>query len=346
MYVVGDGAVHWRRGSACCKMMAPMRTTSPQLSALEQSILAALAYHDVFEYPLTVEEIWKRLYVEFAWDVKDVAAATPADVEHALRSSALAEHIDRAGAYVSLKGRSINVATRIERKVANERKWRRAKRVSGFLRFVPFVQFIGVVNSLALDNARPESDIDLFIVVKRRRLWLTRAVVTVLTHLMGVRRHHDRVSDRVCLSFYVSERAMDLEQLSHPAIERDVYLHNWITQVVPMFERNGCWSKFLAANMWVTAHVPHGFSYVPTPYHGDDVFVKIVRFLPELIGYSIFGDIGEWLAYDIQYEHIHANKQSRVHDGTTDVVVTEDILKFHEKDRRVEYHWAFRTRLA
>lgn len=326
-------------------MTAPMLQTSPQLSALEQSILAALAYHDVLTYPLTVEEIWKWLYVEYAWDLAEVSRATPADVERALGSKALAEHIDRVGPYVSLKGRSQNVITRTERKFANERKWRRAKRVSGFLRLVPFVLFVGVVNTLALDNAKPESDIDLFIIVKRRRLWLTRTVVTVLTHLMGVRRHHDRVKDRVCLSFYVSEKAMDLEELSHPAIERDIYLHYWIAQIVPMFERNDCWRKFIAANTWVAAHVPHGFSGVPTPYHSDDVLVKALRFIPEVIGLSLLGDIGEWLAYDIQYDHILAKKGSRVHDGTTDVVVTEDIMKFHEKDRRVEYHWAFRTRM-
>ncbi len=323
-----------------------MPHTSPQLSSLEQSILAALAYHDVFAYPLTVEEIWKWLYVEFSWDINEVAKATPADVERALASPALSELVDRAGSYVSLKGRSMNVATRMERRIANERKWHRARFVSGMLRFVPFVQFIGVVNTLALDNARPESDIDLFIVVKRRRLWLTRAVVTGLVHLMGVRRHGSAVSDRVCLSFYVSERAMDLEQLSHPALERDEYLHYWITQVVPMFERNGCWQKFLAANLWVEEHVPHGFRGAPAPYHGDDTLVKIVRFIPEMIGYSVLGDIGEWLASDVQYDHMFAKQGSRIHDESTDVVVTDDILKFHEHDRRVEYHWAFKTRLS
>ncbi|MFH0829258.1 MAG: hypothetical protein V1907_03710 [Candidatus Kerfeldbacteria bacterium] len=320
--------------------------TSPQLSPLERSILAVLAYHDIFEYPLTVEEIWKWLYVEYAWDTEDVARATPVDVERALSSGPLAELTDRAGSFVSLKGRSVNVATRMERKVANERKWRRAKRVSGILRFVPFVRFIGVVNTLALDNARPESDIDLFIIVKRRRLWLTRAVVTALVHLMGVRRHGSRVADNICLSFYVSDGALNLESLQHPAIERDTYLHYWITQVVPMFSRNGCWNRFLSANKWVAERIPHGFRGAPVPYHNDDVFVKIVRFIPEALGYSVLGDIGEWLASDLQYDHMLAKQGSRIHDETTDVVVTDDVLKFHERDRREEYQLEFQKRMS
>lgn len=327
-------------------MTAPMLKTSPQLSAFEHSILAALAYHDVFDYPLRVEEIWQWLYVDRAGDAEDVVQLTPADVERSLGSQALSTLIDRAGSYVCLKSRSSIVGTRMERKVANERKWKRAQRVSSILRLVPFVRFIGVVNTLALDNARPESDIDLFIIVKRRRLWLTRALVTGLVHAMGVRRHADCVADSICLSFYVSDGAMNLERLKLPNVEDDTYLHYWIAQVVPLFSRDGCWQSFLSANTWVANRIPHGFHGVPVPYHDDSAIVKALRFVPELIGYSILGDIGEWLTRSVQYRHMLAKHGSRIHANSTDVVVTDEVLKFHEKDRRAEYRLEFRKRLS
>lgn len=317
----------------------------PQRSPLEQAILAALAYHDVFEYPLTVEELWKWLFVEYAWDRDEIAQATPADVERALSSPTLAPLIERAGSFVSLKNRSSIVATRMARKVANERKWRRARRVASLLRIVPFVQFIGVVNSLAQHNARPESDIDLFIVVKRRRLWITRAVVTALVQLFGVRRHGSAVSDRICLSFYVSDRALSLEKLAHPALKYDSYLTYWITKVVPMFERGRCWESFQYANRWITECLPNGLSGMPLPYHDDSFIVKLIRFIPEVIGLSMIGDIAEWIARDLQYDHILAHKDSRVHINSTDVVVNDDVLKFHEQDRRQQYHALFQQRL-
>lgn len=314
-------------------------------TGLDRAILAALAYHDVFDYPLTVEEIWRWLYVD-GDDAAAVARATPADVEWAVASLSVARSVDRAGSYVTLAGRSGTVATRMERKVTNQRKWRRAYRVASVLRLVPFVRFIGVVNTLALDNARPESDIDFFVIVKRRRLWLTRAVVTALVHAMGVRRHGSTVTDRVCLSFYVSDGALNLEPLKHPAIAHDSYLAYWVTEVVPLYSRGNAWQDFLRANEWVNARVPHGFRGIPAPYHDDSALVKVLRFAPELIGYSVLGDIGEWLLRIMQRRHMLRKEGSRIHAHSTDVVVSDDVLKFHEKDRREEYHRIFIQRLA
>lgn len=327
-------------------MTAPMLKTSPQLSPLEQSILAALAYHDVFDYPLRVEELWRWLYVTDEADGQAVAAATPADVEQALASDRLAPFVERAGSYVSLAGRSGTVATRMERKVTNQRKWRRAYLVAGVLRLVPFVRFIGVVNSLALNNARPESDIDFFIIVKRRRLWLTRAVVTALVHAMGVRRHGASVTDKVCLSFYVSDAALNLDRLKLESVESDSYLQFWITKIVPLFDRGACWESFLKVNRWVASRIPHGFIGAPVPYHADSGFVKALRFIPEVIGYSIIGDFFEWFTKALQYRHMLRKEGSRIHAHSTDVVVSDDVLKFHEKDRREEYHRIFIQRLA
>ncbi len=313
-------------------------------TALDRAILGALAYHDVFDYPLTVEEIWRWLYVDHDSDAGHVAAATPADVDWAVSALSIAGTVDRAGSYVTLKGRSEIVAVRMARHAANERKWGRARHVASVLRLVPFVRFVGVVNTLALDNARPESDIDLFIIVKRRRLWLTRAVVTAFVHALGVRRHGSTVTDRVCLSFYVSDGALNLEPLKHPAIAHDSYLAYWVTEVVPLFSRCDAWQSFLQANAWVSERIPHGLAVMPVPYFDDGAAAKAIRALPELLGYSAIGDAFEWLARAVQHRHMYAKQGSRVHTKSTDVVVSDDVLKFHEKDRREVYYAAFHRR--
>lgn len=336
------GAFHWPAGHVVRYTVGAMQKDSS--TALDRAILGALAYHDVFDYPLTVEEIWKWLYVD-GDDAVAVARATPADVEWAVASLSVARTVDRAGSYVTLAGRSDIVATRMARHAANERKWRRARQVASVLRLVPFVRFIGVVNTLALDNARPESDIDLFIIVKRGRLWLTRALVTALVHAMGIRRHGSTVTDRVCLSFYVSDGALNLEPLKHPAIAHDSYLAYWVTEVVPLYSRGDAWQSFLHANEWVTKQIPHGLSAMPVPYFDDTAAVKAIRALPEVLAYSVVGDACEWLARALQHRHMLAKQGSRIHANSTDVVVNNDVLKFHEKDRREEYHEAFQMRL-
>ncbi len=315
----------------------------PRLSPLERSILASLAYFDVFDYPLRVEELWRWLYATEA-DSQAVAAASPADVEQALASGRLAQFIERAGSYVSLAGRSGIVATRMERRALSERKWQRARRVVSLLRTVPFVQFVGVVNTLAIDNARPESDIDFFIIVRRRRLWLTRLMVTAFAHLLGVRRHGRRVANRVCLSFFVSDAKLNLEPLSIDA--GDPYLTYWITQVAPMFEREGVWRRFRDHNHWVTRYLPHGFAGSPGPRQTETFLVHTLRWLPELVLSSPLGRLFELIARWLQLKHMRRKTGSPRLAGMTDVVVNDEILKFHERDRRREYREAFHARLA
>lgn len=316
----------------------------PRLSPLERSILASLAYFDVFDYPLRVEELWRWLYATDQADGEAVAAASPADVEQALASAQLAPFVERAGSYVSLAGRSAIVATRMERWVLSERKWRRARRIAGIVRWLPFVEFIGVVNTLAIDNARPESDIDFFIIVRQGRMWLTRLLVTALVHLLGVRRYGLRIADRVCLSFFISELQLNLESLSIDA--DDPYLTYWITQVVPMFECVGAWQRFRDHNHWVTRHLPHGFSGSPVPWQTETFLVHTLRLLPELVLSSLLGRPLELAARWLQLKHMKGKTASRMLSGATDVMVNDEILKFHERDRRREYRQEFRARLA
>ncbi len=308
---------------------------------LQRSILATLAYFDVFDYPLRVEEIWRWLYVMNPDDRSAVERSTPADVENALRNEGMSKLIDRAGSFVALRGRSGIVATRMERKVGSKRKWKRARLAARMMRFVPWVRFIGVVNTLAIDNARPESDIDFFVVVRRGRMWLTRLLVTLLVQALGIRRHGTNIADRVCLSFYVSDQAMNLEawSLEHD----DPYLTFWVTQVVPLFERPGTWRRFREANAWIQTHLPHGLAVAPTPYFGDLWFAKALRMLPEMLLTGAFGDVVERLARWLQ-QRVMEGKRKMPRPHPTDVVVSDTVLKFHEADRRAEYREAFLRR--
>lgn len=319
--------------------------TSRQTSPLPRSILAALAYYDVFDYPLRVEELWRWLYVVNPDDRDAVERATPADVEHALGVRGVNELIDRAGSFVTLRGRSSIVATRLERHAANECKWQRALLVGRRLRLVPFVQFVGVVNTLALDNARPESDIDLFIIARRRRLWLTRLLVTGLVQALGIRRHGVRVADRVCLSFYVSDAALDLKPLRLAGVDDDVYLTYWTAQVVPLFDRGGAWAAFKHANRWVADRLPHGLVGTPSARLGSGLITPWLRAVPELLLTTPLGWLAEQAAKALQQLVMVGKDWRRRSATTTEVVVTDEVLKFHERDRRAAYRAAFYQRL-
>jgi hypothetical protein len=72
---------------------------------------------------------------------------------------------------------------------------------------------IAVGNIMGGNNAKPESDIDLFIITEKKKVWLTRFFCVAVTKLFGLRPRDDKTRDTICLSFFASEVGMGLKEL-------------------------------------------------------------------------------------------------------------------------------------
>ncbi len=311
------------------------------LNPLEQSILRTLAYFDTFDYPLTETELWRWVYPP------DQAARVPtelADVQQALRQPPLQQRVAQRDNFVFLRGRESLVPLRHQRKQDNQRRWRRAKTVARYVEILPFVRMVAVVNTLAIDNARPASDIDLLIVIQAGRMWLARMAVSAVVQMLGYRRHGTKIANRVCLSFYLSTEALDLEPLAASA--NDTHFRFWTSQAVPLLNIGQTYEKFQTANAWVTQRLPNAWQWdwrsrVLAPNQG-------LRTLKAVYETVLLSPLGEWLenwARSFQQRRFAKDTESKSHQPGTDVVISEDVLKFHEADRRTEYNQRFARRL-
>ncbi len=54
----------------------------------------------------------------------------------------------------------------------------------------PQIQMVALCNSRAMGGADENSDIDLFIIAKKRNLWIARFIVTAIASVFGVRRRN------------------------------------------------------------------------------------------------------------------------------------------------------------
>jgi predicted nucleotidyltransferase len=106
----------------------------------------------------------------------------------------------------------------------------RAKKYCRALVKFPAIRRIWVCNSLSMNAADADSDIDLFVETAPGRIWTGRAVTTLFFALLGVRRHGNKVRGRFCLSFFAAEGA-DFGKI---AIPDDVYLSEWARRLVPV----------------------------------------------------------------------------------------------------------------
>ena len=89
------------------------------------------------------------------------------------------------------------------------------------------------------------SDIDLFVITRKNRLWIARIWLTLLTSLLWVRKNSRKHAWKFCLSFFISE---DEEHFSDIAIKDDIYLSYWLETVTPVVNKNNAFEKFLERN--------------------------------------------------------------------------------------------------
>ncbi len=312
-----------------------MSNLTPQAKA----IIRTLAYYDVFDYPLTVEELWRWYFPESG----ATENLTVEKIEAMLGQEPVQSLVERQGKFVVLKGRRHLVQLRAERIVVNEKKWRRAVTAIKYLQVVPFIKMIAVVNTLAINNARPESDIDFLIVSEPGHIWSTRMAVTGIVSMLGYRRHGEKITNRICLSFYLTTDALDLEPLKREA--DDPHFAFWASQAVPLLD-HGTYEKYVQANDWVTKLLPNAWQWdwrkrlVRTNPTLDATKTMYQAFFQSPVGMSL-----ESWSRDHQHKRFEANTNSKSSESNTDVIISEDVLKFHEADRRLEYGQKFYDRL-
>jgi hypothetical protein len=228
--------------------------------------------------------------------------------------------------------------------VENERKWRRAESTARFLEVVPFVKLCAVVNTVAISNAKPDSDIDVLIVTSPGHIWIARAMVTAIVSMLGYRRHGRQVANRICLSFYVTTEALNLERLKS-ADEPDHHYTFWTSQAVPLLDDGGYYERYQRANEWVRRRLPNAWQW---DWRERLVAPTALRSLKKVYEVFFTSPIGAWIetwTRQRQVKKFDANTMSKAKVAGTDVVISEDVLKFHEEDRRHEYNQRFEVKL-
>lgn len=301
---------------------------------LEGAILKTLAYFDIFHYPLTLFELHRYLYQQ---------KASVLEVESVLASLIQRGIVEERHGYYFLHGRKACIAIRKERYFLSERKIRRALKAARWIAHLPFVEMVAVCNNLSYGNARRESDIDFFIVITSRRLWLMRGIITLLLHFLRLRRHALYIKDRICLSFYVTSDALPLKGI---ALEEDIYLFFWIATLLPIYERSNFSEKFFQENRWVKGYLPNIFFQKPH-LHRRIILNRTaekIRAVIERIFSERLGDICERVAKNIQLLKMRRNVSSVSHFLDTRVVISDQMLKFHENDRRALYAGLWRQK--
>ena len=173
---------------------------------LRNSILATLIYYDIFDFPLLENEVWNYLISEGKVDKE------PFDKELKKINSV----VFRKNNYLFTTDRESIVKKRLKRIKESKIKLEYARKIIRKLFSVSTVMFIGISGNLSMLNSEKKDDIDIFVIVKKNKIWITRFFLIAMLKFMGVYRKRGEkvVSNKFCLNMLVDETSLKLSILS------------------------------------------------------------------------------------------------------------------------------------
>jgi predicted nucleotidyltransferase len=246
----------------------------------KENILATLAYFDIFQYPLTRGEIY--LFLKNKYD--------ESEFELALQYLVGGRTIYQFGNLYTLKN-DYALATRRyngNKKAADLIKV--AAKVGDMLIRFPYVRGIAISGSLSKNFADDNSDIDLFIITTKNRLWIARTLMHAFKKLTFLVNKQDYF----CMNYYIDEAQLEIK-------EKNIYTAIEVVTLIPL-QGDTVIEQFYAANSWTRDLLPNKIMRISSAKPLKPSIFKIVfeflfnNFLGDMIdSFLMRVTAGRWL---------------------------------------------------
>jgi hypothetical protein len=211
-----------------------LHLSSNKTVSIQDAVLQTLAYSDVFDYPLHLDELHRYLPVSISM----------VDLKLALESRD--NCIGSKSGYYFLAGREALVELRRQRNAASQRAFARATLYGRILGGLPFIRMVGLTGSLAVLNCDETADLDYMLVAAHGRVWTARAFAL----LFG--RATARFGYTLCPNLVISDQALEWPK-------RDLYSARELCQMIPISGLK-VYYQLRQANQWINALLPNAGS--------------------------------------------------------------------------------------
>lgn len=264
--------------------------TNPTL--IQRAVLETLAYSDIFEYPLRLDEIHRYLPLR----------ATQDEVHTALSQTS---QVDCRHQLYFLKGCDHTVSIRLERNAASIPTFKLAALFGRILGFIPFVRMVAITGSLAMLNLSKGADMDYMLITQPNRLWIARAFAVTFGRLMRLFGY------TICVNLLLSDRA-----LAWPL--HDLYSAREMCQMIPITGMD-MYRRLRAENTWTESILPNStLQPVNLKVKIDDRESALQKLL-ELALRGNLGDSFERWVMKFQLQHIAQRGQSEETNFSVDI---------------------------
>lgn len=199
--------------------MSSSLAINKQLSGLQGNILKTVLYYDVFNYPLTKQEIYQN---------------HPAKIDNREFEQALDLLVNDGILIKNCDFYSVKKVTEeyIQQRITGNYKAGLmllvAQQNSLFIAKFPFVSGVNISGSLSKNYYDERSDVDYFIITKPNRLWLCRTIFILYYKTLSKEK-----KKRFCLNYFISSADLNIhdknpfvaKELAYliPTVNKEVY---------------------------------------------------------------------------------------------------------------------------
>lgn len=292
------------------------------------SFIKTMCFFDIFDFSLTWDEICDYILYK-RWTEKELADF----VNHE-------KFVIDNNRNVHLEGRAITVNVRRNKEHRAKKLIQKAQKFIRYMQFLPFVRMIGICNGLAFYDSEKGSDIDIFIITEKKRLFTARLFAFFVTQILRIRRHGKKVKGRFCLSFIISNDAMNLEHLK--LNDDDIYFFYWIRLLQPVIGEE-TYKAFINENKWISRYFEYEFSQ-------NKLLIKKSGFqmtIQKIIEFPLKGVLGNWFESLLAIlMKKRANKKAKKLVNTNGIIISDTVLKFHDVDMRGKFIVLWKKRIS
>ena len=156
---------------------------------------------------------------------------------------------------------------------------------------------------------------------------------------------YGNASDQSDIDFFISQDSLDLEKI---ALEDDIYLIYWLSQLTPIYNQDQTYQQLLRSNFWINDYLPKFLEVSPNPRRHIKQSLFFARLKDKLENWlsGNFGGRLENYLKNYQFKILPPQLKALAHSAGTDVIINDKMLKFHDKDNRVKYRETFKLQLG
>lgn len=192
------------------------------------SILKLLLYYDVFDYPLTKEEIILNC------NLNGAAKSNPGILEE-MAAKGLIYKLD---GYYAVRYDPSLIKKRLKGNEMAAGYLPKAIKMAKFISKFPFVRSVSLSGSISKNYMDENKDLDFFIITRPKRLWLVRTFLIIYKRVFLQNSYK-----YFCLNYFIDEAHLEIEH-------KNVFTATELFTLIPVTGRTYM-DRFVEANLWV-----------------------------------------------------------------------------------------------